>query len=230
MGQAGHGAAMHHEQTSRPQSSMSHIAQQYDDQDGADGPVIGLARRESQSGRSRGNSKSSVHTSKSESKTKNILEPILSSKEEYITKDGHPKTEYVWRHPPVFEAAQGTTQPVYIGAGIGELSGESYYSDDDNIAGAEFGAVRQSGKDKEHLLFRDSGYGSGGVLPGLPERSPLAPVGGLGRPREDPKVAENLGEATKGLRRIRERTKSEAASAHVDVEDSEKGVKGLNFR
>lgn len=41
--------------------------------------------------------------------------PVLSSKKSYITKEGVPKTEYVWRHPPVLEPVAyetGETMPV----------------------------------------------------------------------------------------------------------------------
>lgn len=43
---------------------------------------------------------------------KNSSDPVLSSKKEYTSKEGHPKTEYVWRYPPVFETANGKTQPI----------------------------------------------------------------------------------------------------------------------
>ncbi|CAG8950759.1 hypothetical protein HYFRA_00002972 [Hymenoscyphus fraxineus] len=44
---------------------------------------------------------------------KNLSDPILSSKKEYMAKEGHPVTEYVWRHPPVFETTNGQIQPIY---------------------------------------------------------------------------------------------------------------------
>jgi hypothetical protein len=167
-----------------------------------DGPVIGLARGEPRS-RPRGNSKaSSLKSSKNR-------EPILSSKKESITKVGIPKTEYVWRHPPVFETVTGQTQPVYIGAGIGDLSSENYYSDEDDELGAEFGAARSTARGEEGLLFRDSGYGSGGMLPGLKEMSPIATsnrTAHLGRVLDDEPVGKanvasnSEGEATKALK------------------------------
>lgn len=43
--------------------------------------------------------------------------------------------------------------------------------------GAEFGAARTTaaqGDDEEELLFRDSGYGAGGMLPGLTEVNPAS--------------------------------------------------------
>jgi hypothetical protein len=165
-----------------------------EEDDGADAPVVGFARGEPKAHRSRANSRTSIHTRENSrtlthtpktSKTKKILEPILSSKKEYVTKEGHPKTEYVWRHPPVFETTNGQTQPVYVGAGLGDISspttapisGEIYYSDEDDIEGAEFGAMRKPAKGEEELLFRDSGYGSQGMLPGLVEKTPLAGLG-----------------------------------------------------
>jgi hypothetical protein len=171
----------------------------------------------------------SIASTKSHSKAKTILEPILSSKKEYITTEGHPKTEYVWRHPRVFEDAQGRTQPVYLGAGLGDLSGEAT-SDDEDLEGAEFGAMRGSRiQGDESLLFRDSGYGSVGMLPGLKERSPLEDFNfgqmedfgekiRLGRVLDDEKngslkIAGNKeGEATKALRRMKEKRRSSVAS------------------
>jgi hypothetical protein len=197
-----------------------------------DGPVIGLARGEPRT-RPRGNSKASSLKS-----TKN-REPILSSKKESITKDGIPCTECVLRHPPVFETAIGQTQPVYIGAGIGDLIGENYYSDEDDDIGAEFGAARATAKGEEGLLFRDSGYGSGGMLPGLKEMSPVAKSDGsaqVGRVVDDGslgkvKVASNAeGEATKALRRMRERRRSSAASKASGVNGLENGVKNMSVK
>lgn len=225
-----------------PSSSLSGANIEKDD--GADAPVVDFALGEPTASRSRANSRTSVHTrgasrtlthTPKTSITKSILEPILSSKKEYITKEGHPRTEYVWRHPPVFETANGQTQPVYVGAGLGDISspttapisGETYYSDEDDIEGAEFGATRKPAKGEEELLFRDSGYGSQGMLPGLEEKIPLAGLGAeLGFDPADfelirygkvvgededvavgkAKVVSNAeGEATKALRRMKEK-------------------------
>jgi hypothetical protein len=236
----------------------------FDDEDGADGPVIGYTRSESRASHSRVNSRTSLHTPKS-SMTKNTLEPILSSKREYISKDGHPKAEYVWRHPPVFERATGRTQPIYIGAGLGDLSSSkpkttprnsNYVYEGDND-GVDFGAMRTPTKSEEGLLFRDSGYGSGGMLPGLTEQTPLA--GMLGEPRyilEDDEVIrlgkvvneegfrkgkgrENLeGEATKSLRRMKKNKTSSGTTSIADTvwpnrdsaEIMEEGVERLSMR
>lgn len=218
--------------------------------DGADGPVIGLARSEPRrDNRSRGNSLKSLS-----SKGKNILEPILTSKE-YMTKDGVPRTEYVWRHPPVFETVDGETQPVYIGAGLGDISGTAH-SDEDDIEGREFGAASgRNGISEEALLFRDSGYGVEGMLPGLQDRSPMADLGrgtvvmdgtdgGLGKSVGKVKVDGNLeekalrkkpvrleGEATRGLRRMRERRRSSATSkSSGSIGELQNGVKNMSVR
>lgn len=208
--------------------------QDIESDEGADGPVIGLVRSEPRMTRYRGNSKSSIfsnssHT-KSPSKSPNPLAATLS-KRKSVTKEGVPKTEYVRRYPPVFENSSGQTQgPVYIAAGLGNLSAveyNRYYSDEDDIEGAEFGAVMKLARGEEDLLFRDSGYGFGGMLPGLVEMAPMVKGMPLGRVLDDDrdgvcsnrvgkvKVASNAGaegEATKGLRHMRGRRRSSAAS------------------
>ncbi|ROV99184.1 hypothetical protein VPNG_08234 [Cytospora leucostoma] len=48
-------------------------------------------------------------------------EPILMDKRAYVTEDGIFRTEYLWRHPPVFEDVHGRTVPVgRISAGISD--------------------------------------------------------------------------------------------------------------
>lgn len=44
--------------------------------------------------------------------------PVLADKKTYTTKQGIPRTEYLWRHPPDFEDAVGRTTPVLIPAGL----------------------------------------------------------------------------------------------------------------
>jgi len=137
------------------------------EEDGAIPPVVGYTRGERpRATRSRGNSLKSISSK--------MLEPILSSKKEYITKEGYPRTEYVWRHPPVFETTDGKTHPIYMAAGTGnfDVTGE-------NVKARETGAVisdnqKGSNRSEEALLFRDSGYGFGGMLPSLEEKSPMA--------------------------------------------------------
>lgn len=47
-------------------------------------------------------------------------EPILMDKKTYVTEGGVPRTEYLWRHPPVFVDVHGRTTPVRIPAGISD--------------------------------------------------------------------------------------------------------------
>lgn len=44
--------------------------------------------------------------------------PILADQMTYTTKEGMQRTEYLWRHPPVFEDASGRAEPVRIPAGL----------------------------------------------------------------------------------------------------------------
>jgi hypothetical protein len=237
MGKGDHGSVLHQKLPPASRSRKSSLSQtanyafshpDIDEDDAADGPVIPMVRHATPRATTRSRT-NSIASTKSHSKAKTILEPILSSKKEYITTEGHPKTEYVWRHPRVFEDAQGRTQPVYLGAGLGDLSGEAT-SDDEDLEGAEFGAMRGSRiQGDESLLFRDSGYGSVGMLPGLKERSPLEDFNfgqmedfgekiRLGRVLDDEKngslkIAGNKeGEATKALRRMKEKRRSSVAS------------------
>lgn len=217
------------------QSIYSHS--NIDDQDGAEGPVVGLARGEGSKSRSRTNSRAS------ELVRSKGLEPVLASKKEYITPQGYPKTEYVWHHPPVFQDSLGRTQPVYIGAGIGDLSsplesggeaggyslgggipGHGVYVEDEDQAGANFGAERSP-------VFRDSGYGAAGMLPGISAQGSrvaglkqnkghgerVSTGKGVGR-EEQMKRAE--GEANKALRRMEQNGSG--------VTGVEKGMQGLS--
>jgi hypothetical protein len=111
---------------------------------------------------------------------------------------------------------------------------------------------------EEDLLFRDTGYGHG-TLPGLMDKAPLAGVSGaprfvpedfeiirLGKVVGDEGTAEGKssknseGEATRAVRRIREKRRSSGATSDVSTvrvsrnQDSiasvERGVRGLNVR
>ena len=203
----------------------------------AGGPVIGLARADPRANRSRASSRAST---KSGSRTRNIFEPILSAKKEIASKDGVPKTEYVWRHAPVFEDATGKTQHVYTGPGLGNNQiAETYSDEDEDVAGKEFGSMRREENGGEEFLFRDSGYGSQGALPGLEKKSAIADLRGvwgsppaangvnsgdeirlgrvLGEDQDEgidtAKVESNgEGEATKALRRMRERRRNSVTS------------------
>merc|ERR1711900_31352 len=140
----------------------------------AEAPVIGLARGDPKP-RSRANSRASNHTVKTSRSLKNLFtEPILTSKKEYMTEEGYPRTEFVWRHPPVFEDAIGRTQPVTINAGFGDYNAYPQQFLEDSLRNLE--PVR-SARDEEPLLFRDSGYGSGGMLPGLSALAPMLTAG-----------------------------------------------------
>lgn len=91
-------------------------------------------------------------------------EPVLSSKKTYITKEGYPKTEYVWRHPPVLEPAAyapGATMPMHMNClQKGEVSGRTGE------------AIRNDDLRNEHD-HRDSGVSSG-----LNEKDLLASLNG----------------------------------------------------
>ncbi|KAK0120406.1 hypothetical protein ONS96_010621 [Cadophora gregata f. sp. sojae] len=224
----------------------------------AEAPVVGLARGDPKP-RSRANSRASNHTVKTSRSLKNIFtEPILTSKKEYVTDEGYPRTEYVWRHQPVFEDATGRTQPVTMNAGIlGDSNAPPQQFLEDGIP--KEGKPRRS-VDEESLLFRDSGYGSMGMLPGLSALAPMAgqgyktdggTVNELGRKTDsgraadggnvgNVKIASNAeGEATKALSRMRERSKSNVANKSAassvrrasmpHVGDLVRGVDGLQM-
>jgi hypothetical protein len=262
MGKGDHGSVLHHKLPPSSRSRKSSLSQaanytfshpNIDEDDAADGPVIPMVRNATPRTPTRSRT-NSIASTKSHSKAKNVLEPILSRQKEYITKEGYPKTEYVWRHPRVFEDTQGRTQPVYLGAGLGDLSPEAN-SDDEDLEGAEFGAMRGSRiQGEDSLLFRDSGYGSAGMLPGLKERSPLEDFNfgqmedfgekiRLGRVLDDDEEIGNLkiagnkeGEATKALRRMKERRSSVASNGKGDdlvvqrgAEVLERGVNELSL-
>lgn len=145
--------------------------------DAAEPPVIALARGDGFPGtRSR--------TTSLTSRTKSIFEPILASKRESRTFEGVPKTEYLWRHPPTFDnysrpsSSRSGQKPVYIGAGIGDISdvgvaavskrdGRGSHSSSEYESGYVLDSTQSRSKEGEELLFRDSGYGSGGGLPGI---------------------------------------------------------------
>ena len=136
----------------------------------ATAPIVGLARGEPKA-RSRANSMKSVKSAKSmkahkwtRSRAKSLLQPVLSSKKEYMTEAGHPRTEYVWHHPPVMQTEDNQIRPIYIGAGIGDLTSYAYSSgEEEDLAGARFGAAVDEGG----LLFKESDYERSGSLPGL---------------------------------------------------------------
>ncbi|KAL5330433.1 hypothetical protein ACEPPN_003961 [Leptodophora sp. 'Broadleaf-Isolate-01'] len=197
----------------------------------AEAPVVGLARGDPKP-RSRANSRASIHTVRQSRSLKNIFtEPILSSKKEYKTEEGHPRNEYILRHPPVFEDATGRTQPVFISAALGDRDAPHHQFLEDGLCTEERSDVHSPRE--EEFLFLDSGYGSQGMLPGLSALAPtadsrykndagvLGDAGekiNLGRVVDDGKmgkvkIASNAeGEATTASRRMQERRRSSAAS------------------
>ncbi|CZT11331.1 uncharacterized protein RCO7_01320 [Rhynchosporium graminicola] len=141
-------------------------------------PVIGLARGEpsQDKSRSRANFRTSNPTVKPARSSRNLFtEPILISKKEYMTPENFPRTEYLWRHPPVFEDALGRTQPIIMGAGFGDPNAPRDQFFEDRIMGVhhERGAVRHQ-REEDDLMFRDSGYGSQGMLLGLSSMAPIS--------------------------------------------------------
>lgn len=201
-----------------------------DEYESAEAPVIGLARGDPNP-RSRANSRASTHTVKTSRSLKNFFtEPILTSKKEYMTEEGYPRTEFVWRHPPVFQDAIGRVQPVTIAAGLGDPNAPPQQFLEDGIRNTE---PIPGPRDEESLLFRDSGYGSLGMLPGLSSFAPMSDsrykndgdvVGdygervGLGTVGDDGQVG-SAGGATKAPKRMQERRRSSAASKSAGMSE-----------
>jgi hypothetical protein len=91
----------------------------------------------------------------------NILEPTLISKKTYQTPEGYPRTEYFWRHPPVFEDNLGRTQPIYMTGILDHFdiaSPISSVGNEEDKNGIDFGAATS-----EDISFQDSGYGGSSV-------------------------------------------------------------------
>ena len=72
------------------------------------------------------------------------------------------KTESVWKHVPVLNRRRQEMEEAELRYSPDENS------DDDDSEG-EFACLRRPENGEEELLFRDCGYGSGGMLPGLDE-------------------------------------------------------------
>ncbi|KAH7355443.1 hypothetical protein BKA65DRAFT_498427 [Rhexocercosporidium sp. MPI-PUGE-AT-0058] len=234
--------------------SPAHHQMAPDEYESAEAPVIGLARGDPKP-RSRATSRTSNHVVKHSRSLKNLFtEPILTSKKEYMAEEGYLRTEYTWRHPPVFEDAVGRTQPVCICAGLGDQNASTQQFLEDGLRIGE-GNCARSPRVEEFLLFRDSGYGSHGMLPGLSALAPTTDniyqddeaIVGVMEDKvnfvDDTKIGKvNIAgngqrEATQGLKRIQERRrKSSASKSTVSTErmanqphlgDLVKGVKGL---
>ena len=168
---------------------------------------------------SQNGSKQSVHSKGSKESLAIIMEPFLSSKHSYTAKEGHPKTEYVWRHPPVFETANGHTQPALIPCAF---SGETaQYSLDENL---------DDPREVDSRLVRDSA--NDGLQESSPysiPRKPISPDSKLAMPNgtsEDARrprtVSTAEGEATMGLRRMRQ-----SRAMRTDTENLKRVEKGL---
>ncbi|KAL3426872.1 hypothetical protein PVAG01_00381 [Phlyctema vagabunda] len=127
--------------------------------------------------------------------------PVLSSRKDSLNKDGIPKTESVWRHPPTLDMGSketGQSVPMYFNEGHESDGTEPDYTTE-KVAAAE----------GDDMLFRDSGYGAGGMLPGLAETASTAihgrsPPPRRDHPRNDYSDSSGDGEASKALRRRRE--------------------------
>lgn len=105
---------------------------------------------------------------------------MLADKRESISPEGVPRTEYLWRHKPTYENVRRPQEPPqYVGAGIGDISApraaapgrnsgrqsdsSNYSSERDYVLNDSRNGGNRGG---EKHVFRDSGYGSGGNLPG----------------------------------------------------------------
>ncbi|EPE35211.1 hypothetical protein GLAREA_10908 [Glarea lozoyensis ATCC 20868] len=171
------------------------------------------------------------------------LEPVLTSKKTYMTPEGYPRTEYVWRHPPVFETANGQIQ--YIFQGVERyLNGEQRHghtrseSDTNNIPRSETFARKIGEGNLRSRFNRDSGYDGGysheehaarGQHVGWEAREEEYRLDD-GRVRSAGYEPVRGGEATNALRRIRERRSraSSAASSGGFVGEVERGMRGLS--
>jgi hypothetical protein len=164
-----------------------------------------------------------ISTKSKTSSAKTIFEPMLSSRKDSISNEGYPKTEYVWRHPPVFETADGRTTPARH---IAASSRQPYRRSIDEEEAQEYGA----GKTEEELVFKNSGYGTENLLPGLAVRNPAATDSGVDSitskkiamvekdecrtRRHDYNIprTDEEGQATKGLRRIQAKVQNANSS------------------
>lgn len=205
---------------------------------GAEAPIIGLARGEPPTTRQRSRTWSRTRN-QSPIKLANTSSAIPNSnRQANLTNDTAQRYENVAHHPSRMESHQG---PRYIGPGIGDLSG-TQYGDRHSSDEEQHVKAPEPTRSEEELLFRDSGYGSGGMLPGLTAKAPMAKEAmGLGLGNEDSgdelsadasrsthvsRQAESpVGEATRALRRMKGTSSS---VGHVKfADDGEEGEGGL---
>jgi len=139
-------------------------------------------------------------------------EPVLSSKRTYTTPEGHLKTEYVWRHPPVLDMdayRAGETKGLAMNCVDNDTHATRAGSVEDRYSSSIEGGDRRSAVGEESLLFDDRGYGvDGGMLPGLKEKNPASPTAQA--TRSQARGASGSATHGRGLRR------EERNIAHLD--------------
>jgi hypothetical protein len=105
--------------------------------------------------------------------------PPLSSKKSSTMPGGHGFSEYSWRHEPVSEPVThsyrsgNNTESLHV-----NNIGPSSWRHDNGSFSSFDEEERRPAKGEEELLFKESGYGAFGFLPGLADLSPTAPVFG----------------------------------------------------
>lgn len=132
-------------------------------------------------------------------------EPVLSSKRTHTAPEGHLKTEYVWRHPPVLDTdayRAGETKDLAMNCVKNDTRGGSATNDGIRYSSSTEGEERRSVAGEESLLFDDNrGYGmDGGMLPGLNEKNPVSPTERT-ITRSQPRGARGSATHGQGLRR-----------------------------
>lgn len=165
--------------------------------------------------------------------TKTPFEPFLVSRTESMAPEGFPRTESVWRHPPRWETADGRTQPAYLPIAFSgeprfQSSGRSISSEDAGIDhDLESSRLRNSALSNRGLSYKDLPLIPGQATsptttesPKVIARKPIKPYGDI-KDRDqwksgysDYKTPSNgeTGQATKGLRRIRDKIRSASNS------------------
>lgn len=177
---------------------------------------------------SQSGAKSNAVVSTRDQTRQTALEPILTSKTTYMTEHGYPRTEYYWRHPPVFEDAFGRTQPVYMAGFLNGQMNSPFSVLERDASGSEKTRPQNGGREEESLL-RDSGYGAGNIR-GLTDKSPTSgPIydhTNTGRVKKassgDKDVGSSEVEEAKLARIEHELDEAEAASRRADSTDEER--------
>lgn len=144
-----------------------------------------------------------------------IQEPIVSSSKSHVTSEGYTKTESVIRHPPTLETGardSGQSVPMMMNCLPSE---QARHAANNNVPHS-----KQRSHGEEDLLYKNTGYGEEGMLPGLEEKSPTTEYGGT------------VGEATSFLRRKKEEKRKSMDSrrsleSHRSLEEK---MAGLNVR